>query len=35
MNRKELDELVKDVERIAETNEYIPLDKILRERKMK
>ena len=35
MNKKELDEIVKDIERIAETNQYIPLDRILKERKMK
>jgi hypothetical protein len=35
MSKKELDELVKDIERIAQTNEYIPLDQILKERKIK
>jgi hypothetical protein len=35
MSKKELDELVKDIERIAETNQYIPLNQILKERKIK
>jgi hypothetical protein len=35
MTKRDIDELVKDIERIAETDRFIPLDRILKERKMK